>query len=252
MALGSLPRMFKSRSGSQGNPATHPPQSIEAVRRRARHRLIGAAVLVSLGVLGFPLLFDTQPRPISVDIPIEIPSKNPVAPLKAAKTAPPASQAAPAQPMQPAAGANAGVTTNDSLSAREEVVEAVRPSASPAKQAPQVEVKPEAAKPAAQAPAAAKTSATEAARARALLEGKPAESAERIVVQVGAFADAARAREVRLTLERAGLKTYTHVAETAEGRRIRVRVGPFASRADAEKAAARVKALGLPAAILTL
>ena len=74
MALGSLPRMFKSRSGSRGNPATHLPQSIEAVRRRARHRLIGAAVLVLLGVLGFPLLFDTQPRPISVDIPIEIPS----------------------------------------------------------------------------------------------------------------------------------------------------------------------------------
>jgi DedD protein len=90
------------------------------------------------------------------------------------------------------------------------------------------------------------------APAKALLEGKPAESAERIVVQVGAFADAARAREVRLTLERAGLKTYTHVAETSEGKRIRVRVGPFASRAEADKAAARVKALGLPAAILTL
>ena len=38
----------------------------------------------------------------------------------------------------------------------------------------------------------------------------------------------------------------------AKGRRIRVRVGPFASRAEADKAAARVKALGLPAAILTL
>jgi DedD protein len=75
---------------------------------------------------------------------------------------------------------------------------------------------------------------------------------ERIVVQVGAFADAVRAREVRLTLERAGLKTYTHVAETSEGKRIRVRVGPFSSRAEADKAAARVKALGLPAAILTL
>jgi len=252
MASGPPPRMFKSRSGSQGNSATHPPQSIEAVRRRARHRLIGAAVLVALGVLGFPLLFDTQPRPISVDIPIEIPAKNPAAPFKAANTAPPASQAAPAQPVQPAAGANTGVTTNDSLSAREEVVETVRPSASPAKQAPRAELKPEAAKPAAQAPAAAKTNATEAARAKALLEGKPAESAERIVVQVGAFADATRAREVRLTLERAGLKTYTHVAETSEGRRIRVRVGPFASRSEAEKAAARVKALGLPAAILTL
>ncbi|RJP64037.1 MAG: SPOR domain-containing protein, partial [Comamonadaceae bacterium] len=67
--------MFKSRSGSQGNASTPPPQSIEAVRRRARHRLIGACVLVLLGVVGFPLLFDTQPRPIPVDIPIEIPAK---------------------------------------------------------------------------------------------------------------------------------------------------------------------------------
>mgnify|MGYP000561899579 FL=1 len=51
-------------------------ESIEAMRRRARHRLIGATVLVLLGVVGFPLLFDTQPRPVPVDIPIEIPDRN--------------------------------------------------------------------------------------------------------------------------------------------------------------------------------
>jgi DedD protein len=69
---------------------------------------------------------------------------------------------------------------------------------------------------------------------------------------VGAFADSALAQQVRLKLERAGLKTYTHVAETAEGKRIRVRLGPFVSRADADKAAAKAKGLGLVAAILTL
>ena len=51
------------------------------MRRRARHRLIGAGVLVLIGVVGFPLLFDTQPRPIAVDIPIEIPDRNKVKPL---------------------------------------------------------------------------------------------------------------------------------------------------------------------------
>ena len=51
------------------------------MRRRARHRLIGAAVLVLLGVVGFPILFDTQPRPIQVDIPIEIPDRNKAVPL---------------------------------------------------------------------------------------------------------------------------------------------------------------------------
>lgn len=79
-----------------------------------------------------------------------------------------------------------------------------------------------------------------------------AAASERTVVQVGAFSDETRARETRQKLERAGLKTYVNVAQTADGRRIRVRVGPFDSRAEADKAAARVKALGLPAAILAL
>ena len=92
-------------------------------------------------------------------------------------------------------------------------------------------------------------------RARALLEGKPASAAVaegRFVVQVGAFADPARAREARQTLEKAGLKTYTQVADTKEGKRIRVRVGPFETRAEAEKAAVKVKALDLPASVLNL
>ena len=231
--------MFKSRSGSQGNASTPPPQSIEAVRRRARHRLIGASVLVLLGVVGFPLLFDTQPRPISVDIPIEIPAKT--APMPAAKPAAPAVAAKPAPaPTAPSP-------------AREEVVEA------PPKPAPTPAPAPAPA-PVAVAPAPAPPS--DANRARALLEGKPASpasttakpvaAAERLVVQVGAFSEEAGARAVRQKLEGAGLKTYTHVAETAEGKRIRVRVGPYATKAEADKAAARVKALGLPAAILTL
>ena len=67
-----------------------------------------------------------------------------------------------------------------------------------------------------------------------------------------AFADPDRARETRQKLERAGLSTYAHVADTPDGKRTRVRVGPFSSRAEADKAAAKVKALGLPAAVLTL
>jgi DedD protein len=80
----------------------------------------------------------------------------------------------------------------------------------------------------------------------------PAADAGRFVVQVGAFADATRAQEVRLKVERAGLKTYTHVAETKDGRRTRVRVGPFSTRAEAQKAAEKIKKLNLPAALLTL
>ena len=54
-----------SKAGDESPAARRPPESIEAIRKRARHRLIGAGVLVLIAVVGFPLLFDTQPRPIA-------------------------------------------------------------------------------------------------------------------------------------------------------------------------------------------
>lgn len=263
--------MFASRSSATGKAPVPPPQSIEAIRRRARHRLIGAAVLVLLGVIGFPLLFDTEPRPILVDIPIEIPSKNPKPAMPATPVVTPAVKEAAKSAPAPAKPAEASVAANESLGEREEVVasESPRPTQKPVDKltdkapTPAIEKPPQKPETAAlQAPVKATPASADAERARALLQGKPdpdkplaakpPAGTERLVVQVGAFAEAAGAREVRSKLERAGLKTYTHVAQTPQGERTRVRVGPFDNRADAEKAAARVKALGLPAAVLTL
>jgi DedD protein len=84
---------FKFRKG--GDDRSTPAQaseSVEVIRARARHRLIGASALVLLGVIGFPLLFDSQPRPIPVDIPIEIPDRNNVKPLVGEIPSTPASQ----------------------------------------------------------------------------------------------------------------------------------------------------------------
>ncbi|MHB1123229.1 MAG: SPOR domain-containing protein [Ramlibacter sp.] len=240
---------FKFRTAGEGGSAPRQPESIEAMRRRARHRLIGATVLVLAGVVGFPLLFDTQPRPIPVDIPIEIPDRNKAAPL------PVPARPAPSVPvaggkLSPAGGVagTAGVAPVPVAPIPAPKAQAPAPTASKAQAAapePQAESKP----------AAAKAEPADATRAKALLEGKAAAetAAEgRFVVQVGAFADPDKAREARARLERAGLKTYTHVAETKAGKRIRVRVGPFPSRADADKAASKIKGLDMPAAILTL
>jgi DedD protein len=76
--------------------------------------------------------------------------------------------------------------------------------------------------------------------------------AARFVVQVGAFAESGRAQDVRQKIERAGLKTYTQVAQTKDGPRIRVRVGPFGNKAEAEQAAEQIRKLNLPTAILSL
>jgi DedD protein len=253
--------------------ANAPTESMEVIRKRAKHRLIGSAVLVLAGVVGFPLLFDTQPRPIAVDIPIEIPGKNTLKPLAISAlpaAAPVAAAPAPAAPVV-AGPATDKVAAASSLSSKEEILteKKVEPQVLPAPPAIKIEAKPVLkAEPKPEAKPAAKLTAVtdDGARARALLNGQAAPRAsdaanapaaagardDRLVVQVGAFADATKAREVRLKLEKAGLKTYTQVAETAGGKRIRVRVGPFGSKADAEKAASKIKSLDLPAAILTL
>ena len=49
-------------------------ENIEVVRRRARHRLIGAVVLVLVAVIGFPLLFDAQLRLPAYAVDIENPA----------------------------------------------------------------------------------------------------------------------------------------------------------------------------------
>ena len=254
-------------------------ESIEVMRRRARHRLIGAAVLVLVGVVGFPLLFDTQPRPIPVDIPIEIPDRNKVAPLVVPAPVADAPAAKPAAPATPEPAPTAAVqrpapsrtAAANGLADGEELVPSARPAPAkptpapaPAAAAAKPAVKHDAKPPAAPVPSPAPepkpaARADDSARARALLEGRSTEapaaaSAEeaRFIVQVGAFADAEKAREARTKVERAGLKTYTQVVDTKDGKRTRVRVGPFTNRAEADKAAARIKALDLSASVLTL
>jgi len=71
-------------------------------------------------------------------------------------------------------------------------------------------------------------------------------------VQVGAFSEMSAAREARQKVEKLGLKTYTQVVETSSGSRIRVRVGPFADRAEADRAAGKIKSAGLGSAVFTL
>lgn len=224
-------RPANAKASAKGAAASKTaPESVEVVRKRARQRLIGSAVLVLLGVIGFPLLFETQPRPVAIDIPIEIPSRTAVKP---GSPIPAVSRSEPAVAAQPAVAASAAAPS-----------EPVPPAASLQDRAALVEAKPKAEEP---------------VRAKAQPEASPAPAPApgaaddaRVIVQVGAFTDEARVRETRAKLEKAGLKTYTQVAETKEGKRIRVRVGPFASKAEAEKVVAKIKALNLPATILVL
>jgi DedD protein len=99
-------------------------------------------------------------------------------------------------------------------------------------------------------------SAVEAARALAILEAKPAnksavktESTEKAdahyVVQVAALATTEKVAELQAKLNAGGIKSYTQKVATTSGEKIRVRVGPFASKEEAEKARTKLSKLGL-------
>jgi DedD protein len=151
--------------------------------------------------------------------------------------------------------ASAAKPAIEKASATKPEPKAALPKPAASKPEPKVDTKP-AAKPAEPKPVERKPDPKPLpAKPDAKPAAKPAEhSADegRFVVQIGAFAEVVSAREARLKVEGMGLKTYTQVIESATGRRIRVRVGPYTSKAEAEKAASRIKSGGLQAAVLLL
>jgi cell division septation protein DedD len=76
-----------------------------------------------------------------------------------------------------------------------------------------------------------------------------ADPVQSFAINVGLFADAGNADRVLTRLIDAGLPAYIQVVDSPNGQRTRVRVGPFASRALADDAAARVRTLGLDALV---
>jgi DedD protein len=243
-----LMSFLQRRPPATSGAGESPTEIVERARAQARRRLIGAIVLVGVGIVAFPILFETQPRPIPVDLPIVIPKKDAVPAL------------APAAPRtDAAAGAKKGDQAADAASAPARAAPAASASAPRAATMSAPASAPSTAAATAEKPAVAREGA-EGERARALLEARVAQQstaaasaaagAARLVVQVGAYADAAAARDVRQRVERLGLKTYVQEIQTDTGKRVRVRIGPFASRDEADKVAARVKAAGLPAAVV--
>ena len=190
------------------------------LKRRARRRLIGAIVLVTAIIVVLPMVLDSEPKPVSRDIAVQIPSPDSgkfagkLAQLPAPKDAKAAPKAPDSRTPERTSQPNGAAATA-----------AHKPEAPPVK-------KPKA--PARPAAKAAKPAA------------KTGQSAEgRYVVQVIALADAAKAKSIQEQIAGAGIKAYTEVVKTSKGDVTRVRAGPFATREAAEKAREQLKSLGM-------
>jgi DedD protein len=213
-------------------------------KKRARRRLVGALVLGLAAVIVLPLVLDSEPRQTIADVQIEIPPrdtplppKTEDAPARAGEAvavppslpAPPPLEAAPKPPDEPKPAAKVQTPAKALETAKVQT---------PAKVVEAPKAIPPAAKPAAAAPSAAAAT--------------PARDDARFVLQVGAFANSGSARAQADKARKAGVRAYTETVQTAQGERTRVRVGPFASREAADQARARLKAIGVDAALVPL
>lgn len=190
------------------------------LKRRARRRLVGAIALVTFVVIILPLILDKEPGPEGPPLNVQIPSQE--AGGFNSRVLPPA-PAAPS-PEKKTEGAPADAS----------------PPAAKAEPAPAAKAEPKAAPEPTAAPETDKASdKSEALRAQAALNDQA------WIVPLDAFSDMKNVKQLRTRLSAAGVKSYTEPVKTAKGELTRVRAGPFASKEAAEKARAKLEAMGL-------
>ena len=206
------------------------------LKKRARRRLVGAVAFASLAAVILPMVMDQTPPPTGEEIDIRIPAQAhvasnavdatpaaipPTAPVAAPVPPVPAPLSAPESRVQPPVAQDSANLGQPKASA-------------PVK--PKVESTPVAAKP----------EAVESRRVQAILDGQnSAGDSESFVVLIGAFADPANVKNLQSKLGKMGIRTFTEILESPQGRKTRVRAGPFSTRTAAEQALEKLKRAGV-------
>ena len=218
---------------------TAAPDSDLQLKKRARRRLVGAVALALLAAIVLPMVMDHEPRPTQQDIQVRIPSQD--AGNFTARVLPGAPTATPLPPVAEMKRPEAKPES------RLEEAEPAAPAPAPKpeaklepKPAPKPELKPDA-------------KSAETLRAEQILAGGDAPKAETAksdhangqwVLQLGAYAEQGNVKVLQGKIKELGYPSYTEKVSTPQGERIRVRAGPFSSKAAAEKAQAKLKQIG--------
>lgn len=204
-------------------PESRPP-TLEAleVKRRGRHRLIGAIALVLMLVVFVPMILDSEPRKFVKDVALTIPAKEglPALPVPSAE-APVEAPKVEAKPEEPATPVPA---------------KAVEQTPALAEKTPE--------KPAETIAVAEKKAPQKKAASTEKLEG--------FAIQLGAFSDADKLAALRTKMKAAKVPVFTEDVKSASGKLTRLRAGPYKTRDQAEKALAQVKKQGVDGKVVPL
>ncbi len=232
LARRTLPKRAKSgEENGEDLALTEDPE-----KQRARHRLIGAATLVLIAVIGLPQILDQQPKPVANDITVQIvsnlpnpaagvlnvePDKKPPVEVKAEpklELTPPTPASPPVaapKPASPAPATSNATSKSLGLAPGEELVGTSKEPAG-------------------------------AADAKVAANGK-------YVIQIGAFASEERANGWVAKLKEIKIPYYVLTRNNTEGVKLYLlRAGPFTEREAAESAEKRILSLGLSPRIVEL
>jgi len=222
----SEPASAEKEAGEAGGRRAEARDPAAELRTQTRRRLIGAAALLLAAVIVLPMLLDTAPRPVREDISITVAS--PAPPLQVPVDKPPAVDEKIAEPAPVRAGPPLG----------EAPAKAAKPP--PPLQAAQ--------------PAQSGQSASPPQSVQPAVPVQPstasAPATDRFAVQVAALSTPAAAKELVARLKKGGFNAYVETVSTADSTLHRVRVGPFASRDEAQRSAEKLKAAGHKATVV--
>lgn len=240
-------------------------------KQRARRRLVGAIALVIAAVVVLPMVLDSHPKPVTDDIAIDIPNRPATVSSRAsshdaavdtdAGVAPDrpdgdmdgaASGVAPllnggaTQSVSPAGTASQNESTRGQADAKTAQAGAASAGSQPHSAAPAAATKSPQTN--AQKSAGKPTAMAGAGTADADSGTPAAPPGARYAVQLGVFADDTTARNWETKLRAAGVPAYVEHRKQADGTtRALLRAGPFADRAAASAAIAKVREAGLAA-----
>lgn len=247
----------------------------QQIKKRARRRLVGAVFFVSVVAVVLPIVMDNEPRQVVQDVEIRIPGQDekPFAPKFATapvemppERAPVEKQAEPLveKPAVPVVAAPEVkpvarvVETTKPEKAQEKAAEktadkpAVKPEKTVEKPAEKKVDKPVEKKVEKTADKPAKAG-EDARRAASILAGgaetKPTAKSGEFLVLIGAFSNEANVKTIKTKLGEQGIKTYSEPLETPQGKKTRVRAGPFPTREAAEKALEKMQRIGVSGVI---
>ena len=228
------------------------------LKKRARRRLVGAVALVLIAIIVLWNVLDREPKtahqPVSVQ-GVEIISDAPQinsAPIKSEKSASPFAE--PVSPDAPPLALPAPTEPQASSPAESAPAESkAKPEAKKVEPAVALQKKEEKKEPAPKKDEskAEKKPVPKPEKHEAKAESKynkpPVDEYKPQLIQVAALSDAGKALALVDKLAAHGVKAYTE----QKGELTRVRVGPFASREQAEKTLAKIQAAGASGVIVS-